>query len=883
MTVLALWSVDGAAGEGSQGPVRAEHAHATLQAMRAPLPPVIDGRLSDEVWSLARPAASFTQRDPDEGKPASERTEVRVLYDDDALYVCARLFDSQPALISRRLSKRDDSSDADQVTIYLDPLLDHLTGVSLRVSASGVQRDSTISNDTFEDSTWDAVWQSAVSIDEEGWSAEVRIPLSQLRFKVAEQQTWGINVERYIRRKNETTWLEFVPKQEAGLASRMAHIDGFDGFRPKTHVQALPYTAARTEFVRPRPGDPFNDGSRGFGAAGVDVKWGITSTFTLDGTINPDFGQVEVDPAVVNLSAFETFFQEKRPFFLEGSQIFNNFGSNGANSNWGFNTSDPQIFYSRRIGRSPQLQASGDFVDPPTATTILGAAKLTGKTPSGWSVGLVNAVTDREFASTATGSVRGESEVEPLTNYFVARVQRDVGRRGGLGVMTTAVTRSLRTPALGNTLSDNADIVGGDGYWFLSDKREWVVNGKLAVSRISGSTAAITRAQRASQRYYQRPDASHVSLDPNRKALAGFAGRTNLNRNSGLWQVNASLWGVSPGFESNDLGFMGTSDRAGGHVVFLRRYVTPDRFTRSKTWWVAKSWTWNFNQQMQSDAVQGQASFTFLNYWYFNGGGNWFARTQDDRQTRGGPSMVSPSGNFWNLNGGTDSRRWLSLQGYVSGFSNEAGSWNRNVGMTVNLKPSPMLTISTGPQLTRSLTIAQYVRTVADATAVDTYGERDVFGSLDQTQLSMTTRVNAILTPKVSLQVYMQPLLAVGRYSSFRELARPRTFDFRYYGSPGTLLGYDAASQTFTADPDDVGPAAPFTFRNPDFNFKSLRVNTVFRWELRPGSAFYAVWTRQQQDQAYPGDFTLGRDAGALFSAPGDDVFLVKIAYWIGR
>jgi len=316
--------------------------------------------------------------------------------------------------------------------------------------------------------------------------------------------------------------------------------------------------------------------------------------------------------------------------------------------------------------------------------------------------------------------------------------------------IVTAATNTVEPVIEGRWLEAGAhvnSIVGGDGYWFLSDKREWVVNGKLAVSRISGSTAAITRAQRASQRYYQRPDASHVSLDPNRKALAGFAGRTNLNRNSGLWQVNASLWGVSPGFESNDLGFMGTSDRAGGHVVFLRRYVTPDRFTRSKTWWVAKSWTWNFNQQMQSDAVQGQASFTFLNYWYFNGGGNWFARTQDDRQTRGGPSMVSPSGNFWNLNGGTDSRRWLSLQGYVSGFSNEAGSWNRNVGMTVNLKPSPMLTISTGPQLTRSLTIAQYVRTVADATAVDTYGERDVFGSLDQTQLSMTTRVNAILTP----------------------------------------------------------------------------------------------------------------------------------------
>ncbi|MGB7219841.1 MAG: DUF5916 domain-containing protein [Vicinamibacterales bacterium] len=867
----------------AQVPVRTEHSHATLQAMRAPQPPLIDGRLSDEVWSLARPATNFTQQDPEEGKPASERTEVRVLYDEAALYVSARLFDSQPALISKRLSKRDDDSDADFVKIYLDPMLDHLTGVSFRVTASGVQRDSTIFNDTADDATWDAVWQSAVSVDEAGWSAEIRIPLSQLRFKAVEQQTWGINVARFIRRKNETDWLEFVPKRETGLSSRMAHIDGFDGFRPKTHIQAVPYTAARTEFVRPRSGDPFNDGSRGFGAAGIDVKWGITSTFTLDGTINPDFGQVEVDPAVVNLSAFETFFPEKRPFFLEGSQIFNNFGSNGANSQWGFNTADPQIFYSRRIGRSPQLQASGDFVDPPTATTILGAAKLTGKTSSGWSIGLVNAVTDREFASTATGSVFGESEVEPLTNYFVARMQRDIGRRAGLGFMTTAVTRSLRTPALANTLSDNADVAGADGYWFLSDKRNWVVNGKLAVSRISGSTAAMTRAQRASQRYYQRPDAPHVDFDPNRKALAGFAGRTNLNKNSGLWSVNATLWGVSPGFESNDLGFMGTSDRAGGHVVFLKRYVTPDRYTRQKTWWVAKSWNWNFNSEMQSDQIQGQVSNTFLSYWYFNGGGGWRAETQDDRATRGGPSMVNPSGQFWNLNGGSDSRRWLSFNAYINGGSNEVGSWNRNVGFTINLKPSPMLTISTGPQLNRSLTFAQYVKTVTDATATDTYGERDVFGSLDQTQLSMVTRVNAILSPRLSLQVFAQPLIATGRYDSFRELARPSTFDFRYYGAAGTSQSYDAASRTYLVDPDEAGPANAFSFGNPDFNLKSLRLNTVFRYELKPGSAFYAVWTRQQQDQAYPGDFSLGRDTDGLFSAPGDDVFLMKIAYWLGR
>ena len=871
----------GATAANAQAPA----ARKRVTALRTVEPPVIDGRLSEDIWSRAQPASDFTQRDPDEGRPATERTEIRVLYDNDALYVAARLFDSEPELIGRRLSSRDGDKDADRIIIYLDSMYDRLTGAAFGVSASNVQEDTIIFNDTFQDSSWDAVWQSRVSVDEGGWSAEIRIPLSQLRFPLADSQTWGINVERYIRRKNETVWLERVPKTESGIASRMGDLAGLDGLRPRRRMELLPYAAARAELVAPEEAtDPFNDGARAFGALGMDLKLGLSSNLTVDATVNPDFGQVEVDPAVVNLTAFETFFPEKRAFFLEGAQIFNSFGQGGSNSFWGFNMSDPSIFYSRRIGRSPQLELDTDFLDQPAATTILGAVKLTGKTSTGWNIGLLQAVTGEETARTKVDDVTALATVEPLTNYTVARLQRELGRRGGAGLIATSVTRRLDTPSLKTALADRAYVFGTDAYVFLDNQREWVVTGKLSGSRVSGTAEAIDTLQRAAQRYFQRPDAPHLSLDPSRTSLSGWTGRVVLNRNSGLWQVNAALWGVSPGFESNDLGFHGTGDRAGAHAVFLWRGVTPNRISRERVLWGAKAWTWNYNREVQHDGWHGRAGITFLNYWFVNGGGLVWRRTLDDRLTRGGPSAVAPGGYWSNVNAGTDPRRWFSVQTNVERASNDEGGFSNRVNLAFSIKPSSMVTISAGPDWKRSRAEAQYVTTVDDDSALATHGHRYVFGILDQTELSMTTRLNLILTPTVSVQVFAQPLLSSGDYLNFRELARPRTFDFLEYGSAGRSLNLDIPSNVYSVDPDGTtGDAPAFTFDNPDFNLKSLKFNAVFRWEMKPGSTFYAVWTRQQEDERDPGHFVFGRDARRLFAAQGDDVFLVKIAYWIGR
>jgi len=408
-----------ASGADAQDASKPPVPRAELKATRTSHPPVIDGHLNEEAWATALPVSGFMQRDPDEGKPATEDTELRILFDDSALYIGARLFDDQPAAVSRRLSARDNGFDSDWIGVYLDPLHDRLTGAMFRVSVANAQQDMILYNDSWTDSSWDAVWQSEVSVDDKGWTAEIRIPLSQLRFTAASQQTWGINVERYVQRKNESTFLRMVPKNESGIASRMVELSGMDGLKPARHLELLPYTAARAEFIQPLVRNsvrtPFNDGSRAFASVGLDMKWGVTNNLTVTGTVNPDFGQVEVDPAVVNLTAFETFYQEKRSFFLEGNQIFNNFGQGGANDSWGFNNSEPSLFYSRRIGRLPQVSAPGDFADVPSATTILGAAKLTGKTSGNWSLGFLNAVTAEENASTQTGTARGSVIVEPLT------------------------------------------------------------------------------------------------------------------------------------------------------------------------------------------------------------------------------------------------------------------------------------------------------------------------------------------------------------------------------------------------------------------------------------------------------------------------------------
>ena len=871
LSVIACTAAAVAQPANAPGEVRLLGAVRTSQAL------AVDGRLTEEAWEAAETVTGFWQRDPQEGAPATERTEVRVLYDAEAIYIGLRMFDGDAARITRRLSRRDESADADHVIVYLDPRHDHLTGAAFELTAAGVQSDRSLYDDTRSDGAWDAVWAGRVSIDDQGWSAEMRIPYSQLRFPSIGKHIWGFNVQRVIRRKNEAAWLVLTPKKERGVVSRMAHLAGLDGITPKAHLELLPYGVARAEFIRPEaPNDPFNDGSRAFGASGLDLKWGLSSSFTLDATVNPDFGQVELDPAVINLTAFETFFDEKRPFFTEGAQIFRNFGQLG-----GGGGESPDLFYSRRIGRAPQGSAAGDFVGRPTSTTILGAGKLTGKTHNGWSVGLLNAVTAPERARVKReGEAESRVEIEPPTNYLVGRVLKEAGQ-GGFGLLSTAVVRALDDPALEARLAGRSVVAGADAYYFFDAGREWLLSGQLSASRVQGSAGAMERLQRASSRYFQRPDAPR--LDPARTSLSGWSGNASVGRESGAVRVEASAYAVSPGFEVNDLGYLTRSDRVGAELSATWEKFEPDRFTRNREFSMSREWEWNFARQGQGGDWYVGAEMEFLNYWDADLSVRRETSGLDDRLTRGGPMAGRPAGWDVSFDGGTDSRKPVSLDIELAREWNDAGGRETQFELSLNLKVSDRLTISTGPEFARGRDVAQYITSRADPHAAATLGRRYIFGEIEQTELSMQTRVNLLLTPAMSLQLYVQPLLGAGRYARLKEFARPEAFDFLAYGGEVGTLAYDVGEGEYRIDPDGAGPAAPFTVENPDFNEKSLHLQTVFRWEWRPGSTLYLVWTQAREHESAIGRFDLGPDARRLFRAPADDVFAIKVSYWIGR
>jgi hypothetical protein len=508
----------------------------------------IDGVLSEPAWNMLSPVSKFTQREPLEGTTPSQSTLVYIGYDDNALYIGARLFDSAPDSIIARLDRRDEGFDSDMFGIFLDPYLDRRSGYYFGMNAAGTVFDGVLMNDDWDDDSWDGVWTGAVSIDENGWCAEFRIPFSQLRFHQSKEYEWGINFRRDIKRHDETAYLVYTPRGGSGFVSRFPVLRGVENINSSRNVEVLPYFRTKAEYLDVESGDPFNDGSRYRPGLGADIKLGIGNNLTLDATINPDFGQVEVDPAVVNLSDVETFFHEKRPFFIEGSSIFN-FGYGGSHSNWGFNWGNPDFFYSRRIGRAPQGSTPDyDFADFPEGSRILSAAKLTGKVGDNWNIGTIHALTNREYADLNVSGESFEHEVEPLTYYGVS---------------------------LQDDLNGQAFTGGVDGWTFLDQDKVWVVNGWFGMSHVRGNKQRITDLQRSSRHYFQRPDASHVVVDSSATHLTGFAGRIAVNKQKGNIIFNSALGFIEPGFDVNDLGFMWRTDLINGHIGSGYQWTKP--------------------------------------------------------------------------------------------------------------------------------------------------------------------------------------------------------------------------------------------------------------------------------------------------------------------
>jgi hypothetical protein len=874
----------------------------TVTAVRADSPITIDGRLDEPVWQTAPVATGFTQTNPDDGSPATEPTEVRVAYDDHALYVAAFCRDTEPAKIRKRLGRRDSQTDSDWFAVAVDPYFDRRSGYVFVTNPAGAITDTALSNDVNEDDTWDGIWESRAAVNGEGWTVEFRIPFDQLRFTKKDEYVWGINFRRMIRRKNEESAFNWSPRDEAAFVSRFARLEGLSGISPGRLLEFMPYAVTQAQLRPAVEGNPFETGRRALANAGFDLKVGLKSNLTLDATVNPDFGQVEVDPAVLNLSAYETYYQEKRPFFIEGASLFNNFGRGGVYLNANINWPMPRFFYSRRVGREPQGYVTEDgYVRTPDRTTILGAAKLTGQLAGGWNVGFLNAVTGRELALIDQDGVRLTQEVEPLSYYGALRVQKDIdeGRRG-FGLMATGVMRSLDgggggtvpNDALAAMLNRNAFTLATDGWAFLDKDKTWVVGGWAGATRVEGSVDAIWRLQNSSTHYFQRPDATHVELDPAATSLSGWGARLNLAKQRGNLLVLFNAGALSPGFNPNDAGFQqGASDVINLQFLPGYQWTKPGKvFLRAL---VVAGWFRNYDFGGNRNWDGGLAIFEgqLRNFWGVNTMFAYNPDTLSKNLTRGGPLALIPSGWQVDLGVTTDSRKPVVFELGGTTYQRPRAGQEWNAQFSARWKPGSNFSLSVGPTIGFDKSEIQWVRRVADELMTETFGARYVFGRIDQKVLGAEVRLDWTFTPRLTLQAYVQPFLAVGHYDRFKELAAPKTYEYNVYGegaggggagggADASTIVYDAESDTYTVDPDGAeGAAAPFSFSNPDFNYKSLRGTVVLRWEYRPGSLLYFVWTQNRADFANPGTLRLGRDLSDLFSAPGDNIFLLKVSY----
>lgn len=847
----------------------------TIRAVRAEEAPTLDGYLDEDVWRRAAPATGFRRDRPGDGAPAAERTEVRLAFTSSALYVGARMHDRRPERISRLRGRRDSfSQQNDQFLVMIDSYHDHRTAFVFGVTPAGGRNDLIAPNDGLEDMDpgWDPVWDVTTRVDSAGWIAEIRIPFSQLRFPEGPEQLWGINFRRDILHAGEAVDWNWRPATEAGWASKFGHLVGLEGIPRPGRLEVLPYVVTHGAFDQSADAaDPFDDGSVLGGSVGLDLKYGLTSALTLDATVNPDFGQVEADPAVVNLTAFETFFQERRPFFVEGSSLFD-FGG----------LQSLRFFYSRRIGQQPALSASGDgtYVDQPAASTILGAAKLSGKTESGWGIGVLNATTQREVARISDVGVAGtrEAPVDPLTNTTAVRVRKEFAGGGSyVGIMGTGVVRDLDAPDFAS-VRDRA-WVGGVDFLHRFGGRTHALQGWAGVTHVQGAPEAMIEAQEASARYYQRPDQDYVALDPSRTSLRGYAGELSFRRESGDWLYEIEGTAISPGFDMNDAGFQPFGDLLALVVNGRRRWLGPTRFFRNASMGMSLSEWRNFGNLPFRREVSWDGNGQTRSFRRIGASASWGFEVQDHQATRGGPAMTRPANWAVGLSMDGDGRNRIS-GGLGLRYSGDVeGGYGLSVLPRLQGRGQGWFSWSLRPSLNWSRAPAFYVTQGEDPAAEATFGRRYVFAGLDQTSIDLTARMDMALTPRMTLQVYAQPFVATGDYEGFGALAAPGTFEFLRYGEgPSTLALVDGA---YSADADGAGAAVPLEFDDPDFRVRSFRSNVVLRWEYLPGSTLFLVWS-QDRERSFTDPSSAGpRDLRRLFSDPMRNVFLVKATWWL--
>jgi hypothetical protein len=829
-----------------------------------------DGHLDDSIWQVAPFVADFLQKEPTEGGHPVDSTRVAIAYDDEAIYIGAQMFSKEPDALRRHLDKHDVQGPAEQMIVCLDTYLDRRTAYVFGVNTAGVRFDRYHYEDSegIRDFSYNPVWEAKTNVDDEGWTAEMRIPFSQLRFNKDSELVWGVNFNRWIPSRNEDVFWIYTPRDETGYASRFGNLVGIENVKPSRRIELLPYAASDDRiYDNPNPGNPFADGNDFEYRFGTDLKMGLGPNLTLDATFNPDFGQVEADPAEVNLSAYETFYSEKRPFFIEGSHLFSARG--------------PTYFYSRRIGASPHGSATGDFVDSPNNTTILGASKITGRLNSGLSIGVIGAVTEREYAKgfDTTSGVRSDIEIEPTTMWGVTRLQQELGEeRSTVGIILTGMDRDLNdTDPISSDLHKQA-LTGGADWDFRFNKGMYRLRGYTGFSHVSGTENSILQTQFSSAHYFQRPDQDHVTIDSSRTSMTGITNSIEFFKNTGKhW-----LWGVgygmeSPDFELNDAGILNSADDISAWSWLAFRNTTPGKIFRNYYFELDGNTGWNYDGVRTGGNLELYGEVTWHNYMNTWLGYSRQLGWQSDDRTRGGPLMWFEKG--WNIFGGMSTNYGANTRFNFNGnyARDEFDGWLYGISASLYARVGTRWEFTISPSYRREEQPRQYV-SLSDQSGgpAATYGRRYSFARLDASTLRLQFRMNYYFSPDLSLEVYAEPFSAAGHYFDHGELMAASTSDIKLYGTEGTTITHLNDGKYEITD-----GAQTFQITSTDYGVRSFRSNVVLRWEFNPGSTLYLVWQRNLSEDRDEGRMVKFGSLFDTFGANGTDFLALKIAYWI--
>jgi hypothetical protein len=847
----------------------------TYSAVYISKSPAVDGILCDDAWEEGAWCDNFTQYEPFNNKPVSQRTEFKILYDNTNLYVAFKAFDTHPDSVVQRLTRRD-QVEGDVVAICIDSYHDLRTGFFFGVSSAGVKYDFVYSNDgQNQDASWDPDWWAKTSLNDDEWVAEMKIPLSQIRFDNNNGDIWGIQVARLIYRKNEIDYWQHIPKDAPGLIHMFGELQGIEKIKPRKIFDITPYVLTKVETYEAVKENPFRSSGKNYCFnGGVDSKIGVTNNLTLDLTINPDFGQVEADPSEVNLTAFETFHKEERPFFIEGNNITDfNLGVGDAR------TGNDNLFYSRRIGRVPQNNPinikNGWTADVPSFTNILGAAKLTGKTKDGLSLGFIDAVTNEEKAEIDTVGGTIYQSVEPLTNYFVGRVQKDFNSGNTIiGGMLTSTNRIMDS-TLASVLHKAAYTGGFDFTQYFRNK-SWMINLNAGFSDVEGTREAIKKTQESSARYYQRPDNDYVKFDSQRTSLIGSGGRLLVMKLNGHLNVSGVFLWRTPGFETNDLGYLRQADQLLGILYASYNQWEPKGIYKRYSISCPVYGFFDFGGDCLAIGIEPNANITFKNYWsgYISG-----SLTTDQLSTallRGGPVMKIPGSYQIQSGFSTDNRKKfiLSVNSGKNGQYQKSSS-SKYFNFTLKYKPANFLLISVSPQLSTSDDQLQYITT-------KNYNNNTsyIFASIHQKTISASLRLNINISPNLSLQYWGQPFLAAGKYSDYKYITNPTANKYtdRFHIYSETQISRNGNS--YDIDENEDGKA-DYQFGVNNFNYQSFLSNLVIRWEYNPGSYFYFVWSQTRNGFDDSGIMN-SKYLGSLFRTKPTNIFLIKFSHRFG-